>query len=60
MNESLFKFGQFEDMLEAYLYAEEVILPWIQEYGRDAITPTMLEEWICAIHQRMAKTKWKS
>ncbi|KTD62290.1 Fic family protein [Legionella shakespearei] len=56
MNETPFKFGQFDDMIEAYLYAEEVILPWIQEHGIEAITPELLEDWILNIHQRMGKT----
>jgi hypothetical protein len=56
MNETPFKFGQFDDMTEAYLYAEKIILPWIQEHGREAITPELLEDWIMNIHQRMGKT----
>lgn len=56
MNEALYKLGQSKDMLIAYRYAEEVILPWVQENGQDALTPEIFENWILNLHERIGKT----
>lgn len=42
--------GQHQDMLNAYLYAQETILPQIKKIGLPNITPDMLIEWVKTIH----------
>lgn len=42
--------GQHQDMLNAYLYAQETILPQIKKIGLLNITPDMLIEWVKTIH----------
>ncbi|KTD31068.1 Fic/DOC family protein [Legionella moravica] len=56
MSEAPFKIGQHEDMYHAYLYAEDVILPWIHTNGLAALTPEIFENWIIKIHEHMAKS----
>ncbi|MBL7480583.1 Fic family protein [Legionella bononiensis] len=56
LNEALYKMEQYEDMQAAYIYAEEIILPWIQANGLAALTPEIFEDWILNIHKRMGKT----
>ncbi len=47
-------YGQYEDMLHAYLYAKETILPWIKKNGVHAITPEQLLGWIKKAHSHIA------
>ncbi|APF03596.1 TPA: Fic family protein [Legionella pneumophila] len=48
--------GQHQDMLNAYLYAQETILPQIKKTGLSYITPDMLIEWVKAIHGFIGKS----
>lgn len=56
LNESIFKISQHNDMLEAYYYAEQKILPWITENGLSALKPEIFEEWILELHKRMGRS----
>lgn len=47
--------GQHLDVFDAYLYAQDVILPQIKAIGIDNITEQMLLSWILEIHKRIAK-----
>ena len=42
--------GQYMDMLEGYLYAQEHILPSIKHIGIQKISPAMLLDWISKLH----------
>jgi prophage maintenance system killer protein len=48
--------GQHQDMLNAYLYAQETILPKIKNIGLTNITPDMLIEWVKTIHGFIGKS----
>ncbi len=47
--------GQHRDVLQAYLFAQEVVLPELKK-GVDKLTPEKLLHWIKQIHQRIAHT----
>lgn len=46
--------NQHEDMLAAYLYAQQAILPSIRKNGIEAITTSDLIGWLNGIHARIA------
>jgi prophage maintenance system killer protein len=48
--------GQFEDTLEAYLFAQNDILPRLKKMGKEAITEELLLDWVKSIHRIIAKT----
>ncbi|BCA94760.1 hypothetical protein TUM19329_11210 [Legionella antarctica] len=48
--------GQHEDMLQAYLYAQNTILPLIRERGLDKIDEKMFLEWINTLHGLIGKS----
>ncbi|HFY0601648.1 TPA: Fic family protein [Legionella pneumophila] len=48
--------GQHQDMLNAYLYSQDTILPQIKKSGLSHITPEMLIEWVKAIHGFIGKS----
>ncbi|ASQ46057.1 Fic family protein [Legionella clemsonensis] len=48
--------GQHHDVLNAYLYAQNIILPRIQEIGLPNVSPTMLIEWVKTIHGFIGKS----
>lgn len=48
--------GQYNDMYQAYLYAQESILSTIEKIGLANITGDHLVEWLNQIHLRIAKT----
>jgi hypothetical protein len=52
----IFGSSQLQDMLDAYLYAQDVIIPEIEKLGRDKITPDMVLQWLDQIHLRIART----
>ena len=45
--------GQHLDVLQAYLYAQNTILPWIEKQGVETISESMLLEWILTIHRHI-------
>lgn len=45
--------GQHKDMLEAYLYAQDTILPQVKGIG---ISPEILLKWVKSIHSILGKT----
>lgn len=47
--------GQHVDVLQAYLYAQNTILPLIQDIGIQHITEDMLLEWILTIHKHIGQ-----
>ncbi len=47
-------FGQYFDMLNAYLYAKESVLPQIRKDGIKAITPKQVLTWLNEGHARIA------
>jgi hypothetical protein len=48
--------GQYQDLFEAYIYAQENILPVMKAKGIATITAKKLLEWLNQIHLRAAKT----
>ncbi|KTC84928.1 Fic family protein [Legionella brunensis] len=48
--------GQHEDMLNAYLYAQKTILPYIREKGLDKVDEKLLLEWINKLHGFIGNT----
>lgn len=48
--------GQYQDTLNAYLYAEKEILPYLTEHGVHALTPELILQWLNEIHRRIANT----
>lgn len=48
--------GQYQDMFNAYLYAQEVILSTIIKEGLQNITADRLIEWLNQLHLRIAAT----
>ena len=48
--------GQYEDMFQAYLYAQDTILKSIREKGVGHITPEEILTWWNGIHERIAFT----
>ncbi len=51
--------GQMRDLLEAYVYAETVILTEIRQIGITNITPEQLLHWLDQIHLRIANSMAK-
>ncbi|MFA6303004.1 MAG: Fic family protein [Legionella sp.] len=47
---------QYLDMLQAYQYAQDEILPTIQKTGIENITEAQFFEWLFAIHHRIGKS----
>lgn len=56
VNRSLLYYGQFEDMLNAYLYAQQHILPNIKEKGITQLTSNDIIDFVKLIHARIGKT----
>lgn len=56
VNYVLVLFEQYQDMLNAYLYAQDVILPEIKKTGIVNLTSKQVVNWLHALHERMAKT----
>lgn len=48
--------SQYQDMFDAYLYAQKEILTTIKKIGVTNITPQMILDWINQIHLRIAAT----
>lgn len=48
--------GQHQDMLEAYLFAQSTILPFIRAHGFTAVDEKLLLEWIKTLHAFIGKT----
>src|SRR5437016_2492953 len=48
--------GQWQDMFDAYYYAEFTILPTIQNLGIANISPSQLLLWLNQLHFRIAST----
>lgn len=48
--------GQYHDMLDAYLYAQENILPLIKKEGIKNIKPETLIQWVKKLHSHLGKT----
>ncbi len=48
--------GQFQDMLNAYHYAQEVVLPTIKDKGIENISTEQFIEFIHQLHARIAST----
>ncbi|MDP3268834.1 MAG: Fic family protein [Legionella sp.] len=57
-DESIFsvEIEQHVDLLNAYLYAQNTILPFIKESSLDKITPEQLLEWVCQLHGFIGKS----
>lgn len=47
---------QYQDMLNAHLHAQNVILPEIKKTGIDKLTADQVLGWLHALHARIAKT----
>lgn len=47
---------QHVDLLNAYLYAQNTILPFIKENSLDKITPEQLLAWVCQLHAFIGKS----
>jgi len=54
-NSFYFETGQHIDLLSAYLYAQDHILPFIKAHGIEKITEEMLLKWIFALHTNIGK-----
>lgn len=54
-NNFYFETGQHIDLLNAYLYAQDNILPFIKQYGIEKITEEMVLEWILQLHKNIGK-----
>lgn len=48
--------GQYQDMLDGYLFAQDTILPIIKAKGFLAVTESRLLEWIKTLHAYLGKT----
>ncbi|CEK11170.1 Fic family protein [Legionella hackeliae] len=46
---------QHEDMLRAYLYAQEIILPFIRQNGFEKVDERLFLEWINTLHEFIGK-----
>lgn len=51
--------GQHEDMLQAYLYAQNNILPVIRAIGFEKVTPSQLIDWIKTLHALIGNSLFK-
>lgn len=52
----MYSVGQFKDLFEAYLFAQNTILPIIKNVGIAKITPEQLLVWLDQLHFRIAST----
>ena len=49
-------YGQYYDMLKAYQFAKETVLPFIRQQGLNAISPERLQNWLNEAHAKIANT----
>ncbi len=52
--------GQYQDMYDAYMYAQEQVLPWLKTHDLAELSSTKLIEWLQQIHGNIAKTLAKN
>ena len=53
-------YAQYADLLSAYQFAKDVVLPFIRANGRNAITATILLNWLDQAHARIAASLGKA